>query len=104
MNDGLFLNTRLLREHVSEIKEERKTVLRLRESVNMIRNLSDPVMHAQINRILSDIDKERVYFEKMADAFEDIEYNALQCSRKISTLIASDTEYAETIVDDTFFL
>ena len=78
--------------------------MRLYETVKRIRDLSDPTMYAQLNRILNDIDRERVYFEKMADALEDIELKALQISSKISSKIESDAERAESVINKSLML
>ncbi len=82
--DGrLFVNTALLREHVNDIREERRIVLQLRDAVSRAKNYGDPGIQPLYNSVISSLTSFSNYFEKMADAVETINDDAVALSQNI---------------------
>ena len=87
MDTQIYLNTRLLRDRVSGIREERRTAQQLLESVRRTRELSDPAVQAEYNGILTDLNALIRFFEKMEETFEQIETEAIELNRTIESML-----------------
>ena len=91
MDNDLFLDTRFLRDHVSEVKDERRITQRLYDTVKYTRDLGKPELAYSYNRLLSSIDELETYFMKMADVLEDISFDADQLYARLGSMIQDDT-------------
>lgn len=102
--DGLYVDTGLLRDHVSKLHEEKKHVYRLYENVATMRRLSDPAVSYQYDSILRDIEQLLEYFSRMADSLSYADDEAVALSRVIGKIVESDTEHTRRLTSDTFML
>ena len=103
-NNGLFVDTGLLRDHVSKLREERKLACKLYDTVAAMRKMSDPSLVPQYNRILRDVEQLIEYFGRMADLLSKTSDEAVQLSRQIGTLIQDETEYAHHVTNQNIML
>jgi len=103
VEDPIYLDTRLLRNQVSTLQDERKTAQRLRESVLTAKNLSDPAMYPYYNRVLNEINELIQYFGKMGEALEGIEQDAFSLQKSIKSLVQTGTDQTADTVNKTFF-
>lgn len=102
--DGVFLDTGLLRDHVSKLREERKLALRLREAVVSMRMVSDPTVAYQYNSVLRDIDQLIEYFGRMAKLLDDVDDEAVALSLRLRAIIEEDTESAHRTIERAILL
>jgi len=90
--NGVFVDTGLLRDHVSKLQNERKMAERLRENLMAMQNSSDPETVVQYRSVLNDVDQLCAYFTRMARLLDNVGDEAVTLSRKIATLIEKDAE------------
>ena len=103
-NNGLFVDTGLLRDHVSKLREERKLACKLYDTVLAMRRMSDPSVAYQYNSILRDVEQLIEYFGRMADLLSTASDEAVQMSRQIGSLIQDETEYAHHVTNQNIML
>ncbi len=99
-----FVDTGLLRDHVSKLHRERKIAYELYENVSMLKSISDPTISYQYNSILRDIAQLIEYFNKMADVLSHVSDDAVQLSYELGELIENDTENIHRITSNTYML
>ena len=102
--DDLFVDTRLLRDHVTKLREEKKIALELYENIVAMKKLSDPNVSYQYNAILRDVEQLIEYFEAMARSLDLVVDEAVVLSHKSEDSILSDTEETRKKITDEFFL
>ncbi len=107
--DNTFVDTGYLRDHVSNLRQEKKIALELYEKVKAIKSLFDPTMCDPLiihrcNVLLGDIERLSGYFGRMADTLEHIDDEVVQLSRALGNLIEEDTERTNYIVSNTIHL
>ena len=100
----MFVDTGLLRDHVSKLREKRKTAIRLYESVLDIKNADLPACDYRYRTILRDIEQLIEYFDRMADLLSNVSDDAVELSQKIGNLIQDDADNTRYIVNDNFML
>lgn len=91
-NDGVFVDTGYLRDHISKLRREKKIAMELYSSVRSMKALSDPTISYQYDPILRDINQLIDYFESMSRSLSHIEDEAIHLSNTIGALIEDDTE------------
>ena len=96
--DGIFVNTGFLREHVLKLRTEKKIALELRENVEAMKYLVELDELYKIQAILRDIDMMIDYFEKMADSMDTIGNEAVYLSRTIGGIVQDDTDATKSVV------
>ena len=101
---GLFVDTGLLRNHVSKLREEKKMATRLYENVVAMKTISDPTVTYQYDTILRDIEQLVEYFDRMAILLDDITDDAIRLSHEMGTLIEDDTASTRHIISDNYLL
>ncbi len=101
VDDGFFLDTRLLRDHVPEIKEERRTADYLRSCVRNMMDFGDPSLRPSYNSVLDTVETLEAYFGRMADAIEDVAFNAEVLYREIEMMIRDDADKVQSLNDRT---
>ena len=104
MENRFYLNTRLLRDHVSEVQDERRTAQRLKEAVRMTRDLGNPAAAGQYRRILESVDSLEGYFGRMANALETISDKGYQMYTRIGRMIEDDTDRTRSENNKRFML
>lgn len=103
-NNDFFIDTGLLRDHVSKLREERKNASRLYAYVSAMKNCADPSVAHTYNSVLRDIDRLIKYLDKMADVLSDAEYDAERLSDKLGALIEHDTAHAHHTISRSLML
>ena len=101
-NDGgLFVDTGLLRDHVSKLREQKKIALRLKKSVQTVKALSDPSTAFQYDTIIRDVDCLVEYLDRMANALDNVDDEAIMMHMRIAHLIDDSTyEASHTISNE----
>jgi len=101
---SLFVDTGLLRDHVSKLREKKKIATRLYENVMGMRNADDPTSSYRYDSILRDIEQLMEYFDRMATLLSNVGDDAIELSHKLNTLIKEDTEYTHYTISNNFLL
>lgn len=102
--NGVFIDTGLLRDHVSKLRKERKLAERLRESLLAMRNCSDPAAFSQFYPVLRDVDQLCEYLERMARLLDNAGDEAIQLSHEIGQLIEDDAAQTRYVSSNAFML
>lgn len=102
--NGLFIDVGLLRDHISELREEKKMVERLYENVVAMKNCSDPSVYGQHYAILHDIDQLVEYFGRMTKVLAEAEAEAIQLSHTIGDKIEENTDRVRHTFSQSFML
>ena len=88
--NGLFVDTGLLRDHVSKLREEKKTAVKLRDSIKAMRNCCDPEAYDNYAPVLCDVNQLVEYLERMARLLDEAGDEAVVLSREIAALLDED--------------
>lgn len=102
--DDFFVDTGLLRDHVSILREERKNASRLYANVATMRSRSDPADVYKYNSLLRDIELLISYFDRMANVLSNAEDEAVHMSHEIGCIIEEDTMRTRRAVSQSFML
>ena len=102
--NGLFVDTGLLRDHVSKLREERKLASRLYESVAAMKSGADPTVAYQYDPILRDIERMAAYFGRMADTLSHVCDDANQLSKELGAMIKNESDLTRYISSKNFML
>ncbi len=103
-SDGLFVDTRLLRDHVSKLREKKKTATRLYESVKGMRRADDPESAYRYRAILQEIDTLIEYFGRMAALLDNVGDDAVELSHKIQKIFEDGADYTRYTISENFLL
>ena len=101
---GLFVDTDLLRDHVSKLREEKKMAISLYESVSAMKRTCDPTVSYQYDSVLRDIEQLMEYFGAMADLLDNIADDAIRLSHELHALIEESTATNRHIISDNYLL
>lgn len=101
---GTFVDTELLRDHVSKLREEKKIALKLYENVRAMRALSDPTVSYQYNSILYNVEQMIEYFDRMSKVLANVEDDAIQLSHELTKIIEDNTYDTRHIVSKSIML
>ena len=101
MDGSIHIDTRLLREHVSVVLEQRRMAQQLYERVEALQRISEETSRAQYRTILHKIDRLIQYYQKMAEALGSIGDGAEALYRDISRLLSDDTDAAGRVLPNT---
>ena len=102
--DGTFVDTGLLRDHVSRLREQKKTARALYDNVAAMKRCSDPLEAAQYNPVLRDIERLIEYFDRMARVLSDAGDDAVRMSEMLGGMIEDQTAQTYHISSRTFML
>lgn len=92
MEGSYFFDTRSLRDHVSEVQEERRVAQRLRDAVAFTRDNSDPSLRGEYNHVIYSVEKVQRYFLKMAEVLDDTASETVRVSRAIQNAVRESTD------------
>ena len=101
---GLFVDTGLLRDHVSKLQNQRKIAERLRESLRAMQCISEPERLGQYKAVLRDVDQLCEYLTRMARLLDNAGDEAVVLSREIAAIIEEDAAQTRYISSNTFML
>ena len=99
-----LVDTGLLRDHVSKLREEKKTATRIYNNIRMLRNCSDSSETGKYYSIINDIEQLIEYLDRMIKVLSDAEDNAIELSRTIGALIEDDTYNTKSITSNAIML
>lgn len=99
-----YVDTGLLRDHVSKLREEKKLAMRLRDGIVAMRNNSDSAAFGEFYPILRDLDMMIEYFERMARVLAVTESEAVQLSRELGNEIEENTAQTQHRSSSSFML
>lgn len=97
--DGLYVDTGLLRDHVSKLREEKKLASRLYENVVVMKAMADPMESYRYDAVLRDVAQLIEYFEAMAKQLTHVADDAVQLSNHLRGMIEDSTELSRRITD-----
>ena len=102
--DDLFVDTGLLRDHVSKLQKQRKIAERLRESLQVMQRISEPEKFGQYKAVLRDVDQLCEYLTRMARLLDNAGDEAVALSCEIGTMLADDAAHTRHVVSNTLML
>lgn len=100
----VFVDTGLLRDHVSKLCEQKKTATKLYNNVLAMRNCGDPSEYGKYYPILRDIDQLIDYLYTMYKVLNNAEDDAVQLSRVIGNLIEDGADNVRHTDSNAFML
>lgn len=103
-NNCLYVDTGLLRDHISKLQEEKKLVSRLYESIVAMKTVADPMAAHQYDLVLRDIEKMIEYFNAMSKQLNYIADETVQLSNEIRSIIVDSTDLSRRIATENFVL
>lgn len=103
-HDGLFIDTGLLRDHVSKLNSQRKIAERLRYNLQAMRRAADPETSNQYKAVLRDVDRLCEYLTRMARVLNNTGDEAVMLSREMAALLIDDTEHIRQVSSNTLML
>ena len=101
---GTFIDTGLLRDHVSKLRSEKKIAVQLRESIVAMRNSSDGTNYASYNSALRDVNQLIEYLDRMARLLAEAECQATQISYETARQIDENIAETRRVSSGTFML
>lgn len=102
--NGLYVDTGLLREHISKLQEEKKLASRLYENIVAMKTVADPTVTYQYDSVLHEIEQVIEYFNAMANQLTHINDEAIQLSQELRGLIEDSTDLSQHITAESFVL
>lgn len=103
-HNGLYVDTGLLRDHVSTLREEKKLASRLYENIAVMKTVADPMVAYRYDAVLRDIEQMIEYFDKMANLLSHIDDEAVQLSYELGGIIKESADISQQIVTENFVL
>jgi len=102
VDESIRVDTRLLRDHVSEVLEEKRLAQRLYSRVEQLRATSEDSQKIQYTRILNRIELLIEYYQRMADALDYVGDEAIMLYQKNAELLRRGNDEARYTVSRTF--
>lgn len=103
-NNGLYVDTGLLRDHISKLQKEKKLASRLYENIVAMKTVTDPMATYQYDSVLRDIEQMIEYFNTMANQLAHIVDEAVQLSDELRGIIVDSTDLSRRIAAENFVL
>lgn len=100
--DGLYVNTRLLRDHVSDVAEQKKLAQQLLERIDWMQTADVDGPQDQYCHLQQKIHNLIQYYNNLEITLEEIEEKAVYLSRDIRNTVRSDTEETTEKVNHDF--
>lgn len=102
--NGLYVDTGLLRDHISKLQEEKNLAYRLYEEIAVMKIAADPTAVYRYDSVLRDIAQMIEYFNTMANLLTRVDDEAVQLSKELRGVIKDSTELNQHIVAEKFVL
>lgn len=103
-HNGVYVDTGLLRDHVSKLREEKKLASRLYENVTVMKTLADPMNAYRFDPVLRDVAQLIEYFDAMANQLTHVDAEAVRLSNSVRGVIEDNTDLTRRITDENFLL
>ena len=102
--NGLYVDTGLLRNHISKLQEEKKLASTLYNNIAAMKAMADPSVAYQYDSALRDAAQMVEYFRAMANQLTETDEEAIRLSRDVRGVIEDSTELIQRIVPKGFML
>lgn len=102
--DGLYLDTGLLRDHLSKLQADKKLASRLYESVAVMKTVADPVVAEKYDLVLRNIEQMIEYFRRMENMLAHIHDEAVELSHELRGIIEDSTNMGQYITAENVVL
>ena len=102
--NGVYVDAGLLRDHVSKLRERKKTASKLYSKVVSMRNSDDLSNAYRYTSILRDIERLVEYFDRMALLLDEMSDDAVEVSHKIGGMLQEDAENTRRVLSKNFML
>ena len=102
--NGLYVDTGLLRDHISKLQEEKKLASRLYENIAIMKTVADPMDAYQYDLVLRDIEQIIAYFNAMGDQLTHTVDEAVRLSDELRGIIVDSTDLSRRIAAENFVL
>ena len=99
-----YVDTGLLRDHISKLREEKKFVSQLYENVMAMKIVADPTECYKYDSVLRDIEQMIGYFNAMVKELAHIDDGAVQLSYGLRSIIKDSEELTQRIITENFML
>ena len=96
--NGLYVDTGLLRDHISKIQKEKELAFRLYESVAAMKTVDDPTTESQYDTVLRNVDQLIEYFDGMINQLCRIHDEAIELSYELRGMIEDSTQLTKHII------
>lgn len=103
-NNGLYVDTGLLRDHISKLQKEKNLASRLYENIVAMKTVADPMEAHQYDLVLRDIERIIKYFNAMDSQLTHIVDEAVQLSNELRGIIVDSTDLSQRIAAENFAL
>ena len=103
-HNSLYVDTGLLRDHLSRLQEEKKLASRLYENIEVMKAMADPADIHRYYAVLRDVEQMIEYFNKMANQLAHIADEAVQLSHELQGLTQDSTDLSRRITAGKFVL
>ena len=100
----MYIDTGLLRDHVSKLRENKKTAIRLYEKVLDMRRADDPTISYRYTSVLREIEQLIEYFDRMALLLDNVADDAIELSQKLGNSIQQSTGNTRRTISKHFLL
>lgn len=97
MSSEYYVDTGLLRDHVSDLREERRIAQSLYEAVKLVKDTGDPLLWQEYGRILNAIEELQRYFGKMIDVLDDVAFDATKLYQELGMGIQQSTDQIQAL-------
>ena len=98
MDEGIHIDTALLREHVSVVQEEKRLAMQLQSQIELLKRISEVESVQQYQQILNKVDNLVQYYQNMADALDTAGDLAVEYYREIAAILQDDTDEAKSVI------
>ena len=102
MDDSIRINTRLLRDHVSAVREEKRLAQQLQNKVELLKRISGEGERPAYQYILGRVECLVRYYQKMADALEEVGDEAEYLYRQLAKRLRDENDAARSEISSTF--
>lgn len=102
--NGLYVDTGLLRDHISKLQEEKKLASKLYESIAVMKAAADPLVAYQYDPVLRDVEQMIEYFNTMENQLTRIDDEAIQLSYELRGMIEDSTDLSRRVIAENFAL
>lgn len=103
-HSGLYVDTGLLRDHISKLQKEKKLASRLYENIVAMKTVADPMVANQYDLVLRDIEQIIEYFNAMGNQLTHTVDEAIQLSDELRGIIVDSTDLSQRFAAENFVL
>lgn len=102
MDESIHIDTGLLREQVSVVREEKRIALELQSQVEKLKRTGDESSVAYYNDLLDRIEILVQYYGRMSDALETVGDDAVLLYRNLAQTLEDEKDAAKDTINHVF--